>query len=171
MEIFKQGTLGDDGLSPTARLLIGVLGNLNNKETIRDFLKEINKAVRAEGSPKQIGMFEANTKPSNELNGYYGGVFNVVVTLFDRNKQSIEDYRREANNVIIYSSFGENSKGASSNHSGNHVPSYDYETPSSQSLAENFNNRNPTEYTKSNYSISKQVFVVPFTSLKKVNRY
>ena len=62
----KQGTLGDDGLSPSARLLIGVLGNLNNKETIRDFLKEINKAVRAEGSPKQIGMFEANTKPSNE---------------------------------------------------------------------------------------------------------
>ncbi len=62
----RQGTLGDDGLSPTARLLIGVLGNLSNKETIRDFLKEINKAVRAEGSPKQIGMFEANTKPSNE---------------------------------------------------------------------------------------------------------
>ncbi len=63
----RQGTLGDDGLSPTARLFIGVLGNLNNKETISSFIKAVNNAVRNEGSPSQIGLFEENTKPSNEV--------------------------------------------------------------------------------------------------------
>lgn len=91
-----------------------------------------------------------NVKPSNELNGYYGGVFNVVVTLFDRDKQSIEVYRKRPNNVMIYSSFGENSKGASSNHSGNLVPSYDYEAPSEESITENSENRNPAEDTDYN---------------------
>lgn len=63
----RQGTLGDDGLSPTARLFIGVLGNLNNKETISNFIKAVNNAVRKEGSPSQLGMFEVNTKPSDEV--------------------------------------------------------------------------------------------------------
>ena len=50
---FRQSQFADDGKTPEARLLIGVLGNLRSKEAITEFMRDCYAEVRAHGDPNQ----------------------------------------------------------------------------------------------------------------------
>lgn len=84
---------------------------------------------------KAVAVIEVGeSKSPNYLNGYKGGIFQILVTAFGRNNEYIDSLSNKKGNKKVYPKKG---KGASQSGSGNSVPSHLNDSPFANSIPQN----------------------------------
>lgn len=92
---------------------------------------------------KAVAVIEVGeSKSPNYLNGYKGGIFQILVTAFGRNNEYIDSLSNKKGNKKVYPKKG---KGASQSGSGNSVPSHLNDSPFANSIPQNGEKSTPSD--------------------------